>query len=204
MEDSLDKIIREKKFESCKNQIRNFITHLLGFHPEDMTGGEFANDFTWKTKNAELRVIFYYGCAWRNEKDFFCYSLSINGNETKGEYRFNDHLYCEDEEEIAKIIQPFKDCVENRKTLNVTSIIERIPFTNRKYVIQVFKDGLWSDVMVSSNNIRTANKKARQYRNQNNCETRVVEIRENVSYSYEYEVVVGEKRQGDEARESED
>ena len=36
--------------------------------------------------------------------------------------------------------------------------------------------------------VLTANKKARHYRNQNNCDTRVVEIRENVSYTYEYEI----------------
>lgn len=189
MEDSLDQIIREKKFENNIEQIRNFITHYLGFQPEDLTGGEFANDFTWKTKNAELNITFYQGCTWKDEKDSFWYILRINGNKTEGEYHFNDHLYCEDEGEIVKIIQPFKDCMENRKTLNVTSNRESKPFTYRYYVIQAFRDNLWSDVLFSRGNICTANKKARHYRNQNDCETRVVEIRENIAYSYEYEVV---------------
>ena len=188
MEDRLDQILREKKFDNNIKQIRNFIIHCLGFQPEDMTGGEFANDFTWKTKNAELNITFYQGCTWKDEKDSFWYILMINGNKTEGEYHFNDHLYCEDEEEIVKIIQPFRDCIENRKTLNVTSSRESKPFTNRYYVIQVFQDNHWSDALFSRGNICTANKKARHYRNQNGCETRVVEIRENVSYSYEYEV----------------
>jgi hypothetical protein len=54
---------------------------------------------------------------------------------------------------------------------------------------RLFRDNLWSDVLFSRGNICTANKKARHYRNQNDCETRVVEIRENIAYSYEYEVV---------------
>ena len=81
-----------------------------------------------------------------------------------------------------------RDTVENRTTLNVTSNRESKPFTNRYYVIQAFKDCHWDDVLFSRGNVLTANKKARHYRNQNNCETRVVEIRENVSYTYEYEV----------------
>lgn len=89
---------------------------------------------------------------------------------------------------ISKIIQPFRKTVENRTTLNITSNIESKPFTKRYYVIQAFKDCHWSDVLFSRGDIQTANKKSRHYRNQNNCETRVVEIRENVSYSYEYEV----------------
>ena len=81
-----------------------------------------------------------------------------------------------------------RDTVENRTTLNVTSNRESKPFTNRYYVIQAFKDCHWDDVLFSRGNVLTANKNARHYRNQNNCETRVVEIRENVSYTYEYEV----------------
>ena len=77
MEDRLDQIIREKKFENNIEQIRNFITHCLGFQPEDMIGGEFANDFTWKTKNAELNITFYQGCTWKDEKDSFWYILRI-------------------------------------------------------------------------------------------------------------------------------
>lgn len=101
------------------------------------------------------------------------------------------------EDSLDKIVR------ENRKTLNVTSTIEHTPFIKRNYVIQAFKDGYWSDVRVSRGNICTADKKARHYRNQNDCETRVVEIRENISYTYEYEVVTVKKRQGDEARELE-
>lgn len=194
MEDSLDQIIRRKKFENNKEQIRNFITHCLGFQPEDLTGGEFANDFTWKTKNSELNITFYQGCTWKDEKDYFWYILRINGNKIEGEYHFNDHIYCEDEEEIVGIIQPFKDCIENRKTLNVTSTIEHIPFIKRFYVIQAFQDNYWRDVIVSRGDICTANKKARHYRNQNNCETRVIEIREEVSYSYEYEQIDSYKK----------
>ena len=82
--------------------------------------------------------------------------------------------------------------------LNVSSNIESKPYTNRYYVIQAFQNNIWSDVIFSRGNILTANKKARHYRNQNNCDTRVVEIRENVSYTYEYEVTFErtEKEQG--------
>ena len=89
---------------------------------------------------------------------------------------------------IIRIIQPFKDTVTNKKTLNITLNKESIPYTNRYYIIQSFQDNEWSDVLFSRGNNLTADKKARHYRNQNNCETRVIEVRENVSYSYEYEV----------------
>lgn len=58
---------REDTFNFMVGQIRNFIIHCLGFQPDDMTGGEFANDFTWKTNNSELEIILYYGCSWRKE-----------------------------------------------------------------------------------------------------------------------------------------
>lgn len=182
--------IMEDNFDFIKEQIRNFITHCLGFQPEDMTGGEFANEFTWKTNKSEFRIIFYYGCTWRKEPNFFDYYIEIGDEESSGNYLLSSQFLCADEDAISKIIQPFKNTVENRKTLNVTSNRESKPFTNRYYVIQAFKDCHWSDVLFSRGNICTANKKARHYRNQNNCETRVVEIRENVSYSYEYEVTI--------------
>lgn len=178
----------EKNFDFMKEQIRNFITHCLGFQPEDTTGGEFANDFTWKTNKSEFRIIFYYGCTWKKEPNFFNYYIEIGDEKSEGNYSFGSQLLCADEDAISKIIQPFKNTVANRKTLNVTSNIESKPFTNRYYVIQAFQNNVWSDVIFSRGDILTANKKARHYRNQNNCDTRVVEIRENVSYTYEYEV----------------
>lgn len=84
--------------------------------------------------------------------------------------------------------EQLKNTVENRTTLNVTSNRESKPFTKRYYVIQAFMDCHWNDVLLTRGNIQTAKKKARHYRDQNNCETRVVEIRENITYSYEYEV----------------
>lgn len=182
-------LIMEDNFDFIKEQIRNFITHCLGFQPEDMTGGEFANEFTWKTNKSEFRIIFYYGCTWKKEPNFFDYYIEIGDEKSEGSYPFGSQFLCADEDAISKIIQPFKNTVENKKTLNVTSNIESKPFTNRYYVLQAFKDCHWSDVLFSRGNICTANKKARHYRNQNNCETRVVEIRENIVYSYEYEVV---------------
>ena len=179
----------EYSFDQMKEQIRNFIIHCLGFQPEDMTGGEFANDFTWKTNKSEFRIVFYYGCGWRKDPNYFDYYVEIGDEKSEGRYSFGSQFLCADEDAITKIIQPFKDTVENRTTLNVTSNRESKPFTNRYYVIQAFKDCHWSDVLLSRGNIKTANKKARHYRNQNNCETRVVEIRENVSYSSEYEVM---------------
>lgn len=179
---------RENEFNFMVEQIRNFIIHCLGFQPEDITGGEFGNDFTWKTNKSEFRIVFYYGCGWRKEPNFFDYYVEIVDEKSSGSYSFGSQFLCADEDAISKIIQPFRKTVENRTTLNITSNIESKPFTKRYYVIQAFKDCHWSDVLFSRGDIQTANKKSRHYRNQNNCETRVVEIRENVSYSYEYEV----------------
>lgn len=184
---------RENKFIFMVEQIRNFIIHCLGSQPEDMTGGEFNNRFIWKTNNSEFKIIAYYGCSWKTAKDYFDYYLTINGQRISGSYYFGTQLTCEDENAIAKIIQPFKATVVTKTTLNVTTKIEQSPYSKRYYIIQAFKDCNWNDVLFSHGNIRTANKKARHYRNQNGCETRVVEVTENVSYSYEYELIeIGE------------
>lgn len=180
---------RENKFNYMVEQIRNFITHCLGFQPDDMTGGEFANDFTWKTNSSELEVIAYYGCSWKEEPDYFDYYLTIDGKTTSGSHSFGTQLTCEDENAIAKIIQPFKESVINKTTLNVTTNIEQSPYFKRYYIIQAFIDCVWQDVLFSRGDIFTAEKKARHYRNQNDCETRVIEVKENVTYSYDYELV---------------
>jgi hypothetical protein len=52
----------------------------------------------------------------------------------------------------------------------------------------------WQDVLFSRGDISTAEKKARHYRNQNDCETRVIAVKENVTYSYDYELVKEYKR----------
>ena len=179
---------REKEFNYMVEQISNFITNCLGFQPEDMTGDEFGNNFTWKTNKSEFRIIFYYGCSWKKEPNFFDYYIEIGDEKSEGSYSFGSQFLCADEDAISKIIQPFRNTVENRKTLNVTSNIESKPYTNRYYIIQAFQNNIWSDVIFSRGNILTANKKARHYRNQNDCDTRVVEIQETVSYSYEYEI----------------
>lgn len=180
---------REKEFNYMVEQIRNFITHCLGFRPEDMTGGEFNNCFIWKTNNSAIEIIAYYGCSWKKEPDYFDYYLTIDGQRTSGSHSFGKHLTCEDENAIAKMIQPFKETVVNKTTLNVTTNIERSPYSKRYYIIQSFKDTYWQDVLFSRGDISTAEKKARHYRNQNDCETRVIAVKENVSYSYDYEVV---------------
>ena len=77
----------------------------------------------------------------------------------------------------------------DKTTLNVTTNIEQSPYYKRYYIIQAFKDNFWQDVLFSRGDILTANKKARHYRNKNDCETRVIEVKENVTYSYDYEVV---------------
>lgn len=181
--------VREKEFNFMVEQIRNFITHCLGFQPEDMTGGEFANDFTWKTNKSEFEIIAYYGCPWKEEQDYFDYYLTIDEQRTSGTYSFGTNLTCEDENAIAKIIQPFKESVVNKTTLSVTTNIERSSYSKWYYIIQAFKDCHWQDVLFSRGNISTAEKKARHYRNKNDCETRVIGVKENVTYSYEYELV---------------
>lgn len=182
---------REKEFNFMVEQIRNFITHCLGFQPDDMTGGEFNNRFIWKTDNSEFEIIayYYYGCSCKTEQDYFDYYLTIDGQRTSGSHSFGTHLTCEDENAIAKIIQPFKDTVVNKTTLNVTTKIEQSPYSKWYYIIQAFKDCHWQDVLFSRGDICTAEKKARHYRNQNDCETRVIGVKENVNYSYEYELV---------------
>ena len=67
--------------------------------------------------------------------------------------------------------------------------IEKSPYSKRYYIIQALKHDYWKDVLFSRGDISTAEKKARHYRNQNDCETRIIAVKENVSYSYEYEVV---------------
>ena len=180
---------RENKFNYMVEQIRNFITHCLGFQPEDITGGEFANEFTWKTNHSEFRIVAYYDCSWKEEPDYFDYYLTIDVQETSGTYSFGTQLTCEDENAIAKIIQPFKDTVVNKTTLNVTTRIEQSPYYKWYYIIQAFKDCHWQDVLFSRGDISTAEKKARHYRNKNACETRVIGVKENVTYSYDYELV---------------
>ena len=197
MEDSSDQIIREKRFVNNVEQIRNFIIHCLGFQPEDMTGGEFANYFTWRTNNSELKVIFYYGCYLEKEPDFFDYYIEIGDERSEGTYPFGHQFLSADEEAVSKIILPFKNTVENRKTLNVTSNIESKPLTKRYYVIQAFRDNSWQDVLFSHGDISTAEKKARHYRNKNVCDTRVIEVKESVNYSYDYKLINGYSKGGD-------
>lgn len=180
---------RENKFNYMVEQTRNFIIHCLGSQPDDMTGGDFANDFTWKTNNSELEVIAYYGCPMDEKPYYFDYYLTIDGQRTSGTYYFGTQLTCEDENAIAKIIQPFKKSVVNKATLGVTTNIERSPYFKWYYIIQAFKDCHWQDVLFSRGDISTAEKKARHYRNQNDCETRVIGVKENVTYSYDYELV---------------
>lgn len=185
---------RENKFNFMVEQIRNFIIHCLGFQPDDMTGGEFANDFTWKTNNSELKIIAYYGCSCKKEPDYLDYYLTIDGQRTSGTYSFGTQLTCEDENAIAKIIQPFKETVVIKTTLNVTTKIEHSSYSKWYYIIQAFKDCYWQDVLFSRGDISTAEKKARHYRNKNDCETRVIGVKENVTYSYDYELVKGYDR----------
>lgn len=182
---------RENKFNYTVEQIRNFITHCLGFQPEDITGGEFANYFTWKTNNSELKIVAYYGCGWKKEPDFFDYDLTIDGQVTSGNYSFGTQLTCEDENAIAHIIEPFKRTVVNKTTLNVTTNIEQSPYCKKYYIIQAFMDCHWQDVLFSRGDIFSAEKKARHYRNKNDCETRVIEVREDITYSYGYKLVKG-------------
>lgn len=180
---------REKEFNYMVEQIRNFIIHCLGFQPDDMTGGDFANDFTWKTNNSELEMIAYYGCPYKEKPYYFDYHLTIYGQETSGTYSFGTHLTCEDENAIAKIIQPFKESVVNKTTLNVTTNVEQSPYFKWYYIIQAFKDCHWQDVLFSRGDISTAEKKARHYRNKNDCDTRVIAVKEDVTYSYDYVLV---------------
>lgn len=180
---------REYNFNYIVEQIRNFITHCLGFQPEDMEGGEFNNRFVWKTNNSELEIIAYYGCSWKTEQDYFDYYLTIDGQRISGSYYFGTQLTCEDENAIAKIIQPLKKSVVNKTTLCVTTNIEQSPYYKWYYIIQAFRDCHWKDVLFSRGDISTAEKKARHYRNKNDCETRVIAVKENVAYSYDYELV---------------
>lgn len=180
---------KEKNFIFMVEQIRNFIIHCLGFQPEDMEGGEFNNRFIWKTNNSEFEIIAYYGCDWRKQQDYFDYYLTINEQRISGSYYFGNQLTCADEDAIYHIIEPFKATVVTKTTLNVTTNIEQSPKHKWYYIIQAFKDNYWQDVLFSRGDVCTAEKKARHYRNKNDCETRVIGVKENVTYSYEYELV---------------
>ena len=69
-------------------------------------------------------------------------------------------------------------------------MIEKSPYSKRYYIIQAFKGGYWKDVLFSRGDISTAEKKARYYRNKNDCETRVIGVRESVAYTYDYDLLV--------------
>lgn len=180
---------KEKNFIFMVEQIRNYVIHCLGFQPEDMEGGEFNNRFIWKTNNSEFEMIAYYGCDWRKQQDYFDYYLTINEQRISGSYCFGNQLTCADEDAIYHIIEPFKATVVTKTTLNVTTNIEQSPYYKRYYIIQAFKDNYWQDVLFSRGDVCTAEKKARHYRNKNDCETRVIEVKENVTYSYDYSLV---------------
>lgn len=181
--------MEKKEFEFVVEQIRNFITHCIGFQPDDITGGEFSNRFVWKTNNSECEIVAFHDCSWKKDQDFFEYYLTIDGQRIDGSYYFCNRLTCEDENAIAGIIQPFKKSIVNKNTLGITTNIERSTYSKRYYIIQAFKDCNWQDVLFSSGDIFTAEKKARHYRNKNYCETRVIEVKENVSYSYDYSLI---------------
>ena len=181
--------MEKKEFKFMIEQIRNFITHCIGFQPDDITGGEFSNRFVWKTNNSEFEIVAFHDCSWKKDQDFFEYYLTIDEQRTDGSYYFGNRLTCEDENAIARIIQPFKKSIVNKNTLSVTTNVERSTYSKRYYIIQAFKDCSWQDVLFSRGDIFTAEKKARHYRNKNDCETRVIEVKENVSYSYDYSLV---------------
>lgn len=185
---------KEKNFIFMVEQIRNYVTHCLGFQPEDMEGGEFNNRFIWKTNNSEFEIIAYYGCDWKKQQDYFDYYLTINGQRISGSHYFGNQLTSADEEAIYHIIEPFKRTVVNKTTLNVTTDIEQSPYYECYYIIQAFKDNYWQDVLFSRGNILSAEKKARHYRNKNDCDTRVIEVKESIHYSYDYELVTNYNR----------
>ena len=181
--------MEKKEFKFMVEQIRNFVTHCIGFQPDDITGGEFSNRFVWKTNNSEFEIVAFHDCSWKKDQDFFEYYLTIDGQRTDGSYYFGNRLTCEDENAIARIIQPFKKSIVNKNTLGVTTNVERSTYSKRYYIIQAFKDCNWQDVLFSRGDIFTAEKKARHYSNKNDCETRVIEVKENVSYSYDYSLI---------------
>ena len=82
----------------------------------------------------------------------------------------------------------------DKETLNVTTNIESTPFSRMYYIVQALHNGAWEDVLLSRGNMDTANKKARHYRNQHDCKTRVIEVRENISYSYNYKLTTNYER----------
>ena len=181
--------MEKKEFKFMVEQIRNFITHCIGFQPDDITGDDFSNRFVWKTNNSEFEIVVFHDCSWKKDQDFFEYYLTIDEQITDGSYYFGNRLTCEDENAIARIIKPFKKSIVNKNTLGITTNIERSTYSKRYYIIQAFKDCNWQDVLFSSGDIFTAEKKARHYRNKNYCETRVIEVKENVSYSYDYSLI---------------
>ena len=73
----------EDNFNQIKEQVRCFIADCLGFQPENITGGEFANTFTWKINTSKLEIIFYYGCVLKKEPNSFDYYLTIGDKKQK-------------------------------------------------------------------------------------------------------------------------
>ena len=175
MENLLDNVVQE---------IIEYITYSINKHP-DVSDRYW---YRWTNTISELNITFHAGI----NKNYFHYCIYqfYNNNILEGDYFFGDHLNDTDNKSISDLISPFKDC--SRALLNITSFFkESSAFKNRYYIIQSFYNNQWHDVLFSRGNICTANKKARHYRNQNKCDTRVVEIEETVSYFYKYNVVKG-------------
>ena len=101
--------------------------------------------------------------------------------------RYNE--FIKSEEWFFTLSLKETDNMTAKNTLGVTTNVERSTYSNVYYIIQAFKDCNWQDVLFSRGDIFTAEKKARHYRNKNDCETRVIEVKESVSYSYDYSLV---------------
>ena len=112
--------MEKKEFKLMVEQIRNFITHCIGLQPNDITGGEFSNRFVWKTNNSEFEIVALHDCSLKKDQDFFEYYLTIDGKRIDGSYYFGNRLTCEDENAIARIVQPFKKSImADRKALKI-------------------------------------------------------------------------------------
>lgn len=68
-------------------------------------------------------------------------------------------------------------------------IVNHTPADIERMKEKAFRDCHWQDVLFSRGAISTAEKKARYYRNKNNCDTRVIAAKEEVTYSYDYSLV---------------
>lgn len=126
-------------FDHMVEDVVGFVTHFLGFKPEDVKGGECNNDFIWETGRTRLQIVFALGSSREKDKNDFSYRYEIDGHNVDGSFCFMHRLTHADEESIAEILQPFKDTFSgnNRVKYTCENCGDVIPYGSERAVSDI-------------------------------------------------------------------